>query len=139
METHIVAAAERGQSSARVYDSAGGYAPTVGIIGAVLGLIQVMKHLDQIDQVGHGIAVAFVATVYGVASANLIFLPAAGKIRARTRENTRLQEILLEGVCSIAQGLNPKMIQTKLAALTGDGLTDTSRAKKGVEQLRSAA
>jgi chemotaxis protein MotA len=120
MESQIVAAADKGQSCARVYESAGGYAPTVGIIGAVLGLIQVMKHLQQIDQVGHGIAVAFVATVYGVASANLLFLPAAGKIRARTRETTRVQEMLLDGVCGIAQGLNPKMIQAKLATWTGD-------------------
>src|SRR5215467_5922369 len=70
-------------TDARVYEAAGGYAPTIGIIGAVIGLIQVMKHLDDIQQVGHGIAVAFVATIYGVASANLLFLPLSQKIRIR--------------------------------------------------------
>ena len=71
----------------RCTNAAGGYAPTIGIIGAVLGLIQVMKHLENIEEVGRGIAVAFVATVYGVASANLFFLPAANKIKARLRDN----------------------------------------------------
>jgi len=76
MELDITLEEQRGEAEAKVYEAAGGYAPTVGIIGAVLGLIQVMKHLANIDEVGHGIAVAFVATVYGVGLANLFFLPA---------------------------------------------------------------
>ncbi|MCQ7029898.1 MotA/TolQ/ExbB proton channel family protein, partial [Escherichia coli] len=84
--------------------------PTIGIIGAVLGLIQVMKNIQDIDAVGHGIAVAFVATVYGVASANLFFLPAAAKIRSRLDASIQMHELMLEGVCSIVQGLHPKVI-----------------------------
>src|ERR1700719_1774545 len=96
-----------------VFEAAGGYSPTVGIIGAVLGLIQVMKNLSNIDQVGRGIAVAFVATIYGVASANVIFLPAAGKLKARAREAVQIRELMLEGVVSIADGVNQKIIGLK--------------------------
>ena len=98
----------------QVFESAGGFAPTVGIIGAVLGLIQVMQHLDNIDEVGKGIAVAFVATIYGVALSNLFCLPAAGKLKIRHKEHVMMQEMMLEGVISILEGLNPRMIETKL-------------------------
>jgi chemotaxis protein MotA len=98
----------------QVLESAGAFAPTVGIIGAVLGLIQVMQHLDNIDEVGKGIAVAFVATIYGVALANLFCLPAAGKLKIRHKEHVMMQEMMLEGVISILEGLNPRMIETKL-------------------------
>src|SRR5256885_6566164 len=106
--------AERAEKNAQVFESAGGFAPTIGIIGAVLGLIQVMKHLENLDEVGRGIAVAFVATVYGVGSANLFFLPAANKVRARTHHATQIKELMLEGVVAIIEGLNPKLIRTKL-------------------------
>lgn len=118
METEISIQAEKARCEAKVYESAGGYAPTVGIIGAVLGLIQVMKNLDDIDKVGHGIAVAFVATVYGVASANLWFLPLAGKIKARADETARMREMILDGVCAVVQGLHPKLIEQKLEPWT---------------------
>lgn len=98
----------------QVLESAGAFAPTVGIIGAVLGLIQVMQHLDNIDEVGKGIAVAFVATIYGVALANLFCLPAAGKLKIRHKQHVMMQEMMLEGVISILEGLNPRMIETKL-------------------------
>ena len=98
----------------KVFESAGGFAPTIGIIGAVLGLIQVMQHLDNINEVGKGIAVAFVATVYGVGSANLFFLPSAGKLRLRIRDEQILREMTLEGVISILEGMNPRMLETKL-------------------------
>jgi chemotaxis protein MotA len=98
----------------QVFEAAGGYSPTVGIIGAVLGLIQVMQHLDNIDEVGRGIAVAFVATIYGVALANLICLPAAGKLKIRHREEQMVKEMMLEGVICILEGMNPRMIETKL-------------------------
>lgn len=97
-----------------VFESAGGFSPTIGIIGAVLGLIQVMQHLDHIDQVGRGIAVAFVATIYGVAAANLFFLPAAGKLRLRLRQEQMLKEMMLEGVVSILEGMNPRILEIKL-------------------------
>ena len=98
-----------------VFESAGGFAPTFGILGAVLGLIQVMQHLDRIEQVGKGIAVAFVATIYGVGAANLLFLPIAGKLRIRIREEQQRREMMLEGVISILEGINPRMLQTKLS------------------------
>jgi chemotaxis protein MotA len=101
-------------TDARVYEAAGGYAPTIGIIGAVIGLIQVMKHLDDINRVGAGIAVAFVATIYGVGSANLFFLPLAQKIRLRTQQAIRTKEMMLEGVASISEGTNPRLIRRKL-------------------------
>ncbi len=123
MDLEIVMDEHRAEAEARVYDSAGGYAPTVGIIGAVLGLIQVMKHLENIDEVGRGIAVAFVATIYGVGSANLFFLPAANKLRARLRRETQIKELMLEGVVAIVEGLNPKLIRTKLEAYSRDAAT----------------
>jgi chemotaxis protein MotA len=98
----------------QVFESAGGFAPTVGIIGAVLGLIQVMQHLDNINEVGRGIAIAFVATIYGVGLANLVFLPAAGKLRIRQQEEQMVKEMMLEGVISIQEGMNPRMIEIKL-------------------------
>ncbi|MDE1162578.1 MAG: flagellar motor protein [Acidobacteriaceae bacterium] len=103
-----------------VFEAAGGYAPTVGIIGAVLGLIQVMKNLDNIDEVGRGIATAFVATIYGVAVANLLCLPAAGKLKIRHREEQMLKEMMLEGVVSIMEGMNPRMMETKLRTFLMD-------------------
>ncbi len=114
MELEIDNRAEQDEKTAQVFESAGGFAPTVGIIGAVLGLIQVMQHLDKIDEVGRGIAVAFVATIYGVAAANLFFLPAAGKLKIRIREEQIMREMTLEGVVSILEGMNPRMLETKL-------------------------
>ncbi|MGB0065822.1 MAG: flagellar motor protein [Terracidiphilus sp.] len=97
-----------------VFESAGGFSPTIGILGAVLGLIQVMQHLDNITEVGKGIAVAFVATIYGVGIANLFFLPFAGKMRLRIRSGHRRREMMLEGVISILEGMNPRMLEIKL-------------------------
>jgi chemotaxis protein MotA len=116
MELEMVLEEHRGEAEAKVYEAAGGYAPTIGIIGAVLGLIQVMKHLANIDEVGRGIAVAFVATVYGVASANILFLPAGSKLKSRVHASMQMRELMLEGVLGIAEGLNPKLIRIKLEA-----------------------
>lgn len=128
LELEIDTGDQRCEGEARVFESAGGYAPTVGIIGAVLGLIQVMKNLANIDEVGHGIAVAFVATVYGVGCANLLFLPIAAKIKARQRAESQRQELILEGVSGIVEGLNPKLLREKLRAFTG-----AADAKRAVE------
>lgn len=98
-----------------VFESAGGFSPTIGILGAVLGLIQVMQHLDDIGEVGRGIAVAFVATIYGVGIANLFFLPMAGKMRLRVRSEYQRREMMLEAVISILEGMNPRMLQVKLS------------------------
>ena len=117
-----------------VFEAAGGYSPTVGIFGAVMGLIQVMKILSDINEVGKGIATAFVATIYGVAIANLICLPAAAKLKFRHREETMLKEMMLEGVISILEGMNPRMIETKLRTfLFESSHASAEGAKKPVE------
>lgn len=118
MELEIAVEERRTEAEAKVFEQAGGFAPTVGIIGAVMGLIQVMKNLANIDEVGHGIAVAFVATVYGVGSANLFFLPVASKIKSRGHAGIEVKEMILEGVSGIVEGLNPKLIRSKLEAYT---------------------
>ncbi|MGH7011470.1 MAG: flagellar motor protein [Terracidiphilus sp.] len=97
-----------------VFESAGGFSPTIGILGAVLGLIQVMHHLDNMQEVGRGIAVAFVSTIYGVGIANLFFIPFAGKMRLRIHDRHRRREMMLEGVISILEGMNPRMLEVKL-------------------------
>ncbi len=114
----------------QVFESAGGFAPTIGIIGAVLGLIQVMQHLDKIDEVGRGIAVAFVATIYGVGSANLLYLPVAGKMKLRIREEQIAREMTLEGVASILEGMNPRMLETKLLGF----LVESSKSAANAEE-----
>ena len=114
LELEIDIEEQRAEAEAKVFETAGGYAPTVGIIGAVLGLIQVMKNLANIEEVGHGIAVAFVATVYGVGLANLLLLPAASKIKARAQAETLRRELIEEGVSGIVEGLNPKLIRIKI-------------------------
>jgi chemotaxis protein MotA len=114
MELQLDDRGEKDENVAKVFESAGGFAPTIGIIGAVLGLIQVMQHLQDINEVGKGIAVAFVATIYGVASANLFFLPCAGKLRIKTRERQVVQEMTLEAILSIVEGVNPRALEMQL-------------------------
>jgi chemotaxis protein MotA len=116
MHVHLDSIVEREEQLPSVFESAGGFSPTIGILGAVLGLIQVMQHLDDIQKVGRGIAVAFVATIYGVGVANLFFLPFAGKMRIRIRDGQRRREMMLEGVIAILEGMNPRMLELKLAS-----------------------
>jgi chemotaxis protein MotA len=116
MEVELQYMEERGEYSAKVYEAAGGYAPTLGIIGAVLGLIQVMQHLDNINEVGHGIAVAFVATIYGVGVANIVFLPVAAKLKLKHRKRMIIKEMMLEGTLGILEGQNPRIIEGKLTS-----------------------
>jgi chemotaxis protein MotA len=116
MQLDIELSENRALAEAKVFECGGGYSPTIGIIGAVLGLIQVMKNLANIDEVGHGIAVAFVATVYGVGLANIVLLPAATKMKARIESESALKELKLEGVVAIVEGMNPKLIRGKLEA-----------------------
>lgn len=132
MELELDNQAEYEAQVPQVFESAGGFAPTIGIIGAVLGLIQVMQHLDKIDEVGKGIAVAFVATIYGVGSANLLYLPIAGKMRLRLRDEQIAREMTLEGVASILEGMNPRMLETKLLSYLVD--SDSSNTKPGQSQ-----
>lgn len=100
------------------FEAAGGYAPTIGILGAVIGLIQVMEHLDDPSKLGSGIAVAFVSTIYGVASANLIFLPFAEKLRMKIRTELRHKEMIIDGICSIQEGVHPMTLRKRLDVYT---------------------
>jgi chemotaxis protein MotA len=115
MELAIHGEEEHGEDEAKAFEAAGGYAPTVGIIGAVLGLIHVMSNLSDINAVGHGIAAAFVATIYGVAIANIVFLPLAGRIKLVLREKVQSREMILAGVLAIQAGMNPKLVRDRLA------------------------
>jgi chemotaxis protein MotA len=129
MELELDNQAEHDEHVPKVFESAGGFSPTIGIIGAVLGLIQVMQHLDDMGSVGRGIAVAFVATIYGVGAANLFFLPVAGKIKIRVRQEQIRREMMLEGVISILEGMNPRMIETKLLAFFSQTYQDANPTK----------
>lgn len=115
LETDLLVAEQRDHEAVQFYESMGGYAPTVGIIGAVIGLIHVMQHLADPAELGPGIAVAFVATIYGVALANLLLLPIANKLRSCIREQSQYRELIIEGILAIADGENPKSIEMKLS------------------------
>lgn len=114
LELALAHAEEDGEKPAKVWEAAGGYSPTIGIIGAVMGLIHVMQNLSDVAAVGKGIAVAFVATIYGVAFANLLFLPAAGKLKLKHRQEMIIKEIIVEGALAIQEGQNPNVIKDKL-------------------------
>ena len=105
---------EQGIMAAKVWEAAGGYAPTVGILGAVLGLIHVMENLADPSKLGSGIAVAFVATVYGVGAANLFFLPLANKIKFKLKEEASARNLTIMGLVGLAHGENPRLLQEKL-------------------------
>ena len=114
MEVDLYTQEDRDLNAAKFFECMGGYAPTIGIIGAVMGLIHVMGNLADPSQLGSGIAVAFVATIYGIGSANLLFLPIASKIKTMVIRQSRYREMLLEGILSIADGENPRSIELKL-------------------------
>ncbi len=107
--------------AARVWESAAGYAPTIGILGAVLGLVHVMQSLAEPSKLGAGIAVAFIATIYGVGSANLLFLPIAGKLKLLIAKQVNLHEMLIDGLCMIANAENPRFIENKLQGYVAEG------------------
>lgn len=114
LELDIEARESRDLAAAKVFDGMGGYAPTIGIIGAVMGLIHVMGNLGDPARLGSGIAVAFVATIYGVALANLFLLPAGNKLKAIVRQQSRFEETIVEGLVAIAEGENPRIIEARL-------------------------
>ena len=114
LEVDMVTRENHDLAAAKVFESMGGYSPTIGIIGAVMGLIHVMGNLADPSLLGRGIAVAFVATIYGVALANLFLLPVANKLKAVVMQQSLYREMLLEGLMSIAEGENPRSIEMKL-------------------------
>lgn len=130
LEAAIDADFEEHVVGAKVWESAGGFAPTVGILGAVLGLIHVMENLSDPSKLGGGIAVAFVATVYGVGSANILFLPLATKIKRKLTVEKERKTLIAEGVLSIQEGLNPRVLEEKLRALTGEAGPPPAPAQK---------
>ena len=101
-------------SAAKVFEGMGIYSPTLGIIGAVLGLMAVLQNLADPSKLGHGIAAAFTATVYGIGLANLLFLPVAAKLKAIIQRQTQFREMVIDGMLCIAQGENPRAIEAKL-------------------------
>ncbi len=120
MESELEYSNEYGKANSKVFKTAGGYAPTIGILGAVLGLIHVMENLSDPSKLGAGIAVAFVATVYGVGSANLLFLPFATKLEVRHRHQMITNEMILEGVVALSTGENPRLIEEKLTSFLSE-------------------
>jgi chemotaxis protein MotA len=119
LETEIEMEAEELGFHAKFYENFGGFAPTVGVLGAVLGLIHVMENLNDPSKLGPGIATAFVATVYGVGSANLVALPMASKLKRRIALQKERKTLIAEGVLSIQEGLNPRILEEKLKAFAG--------------------
>ena len=119
LSAKIEAYQEEEQVGAKVFESAGGFAPTIGILGAVLGLIHVMENLADPTKLGSGIATAFVATVYGVGSANVIFLPISTKLKRKLAKERERQTLIAEGILSIQEGLNPRVLEAKLRAVAG--------------------
>ncbi|WP_165856665.1 flagellar motor protein [Marinobacter sp. JSM 1782161] len=114
MEVELDAREQSDMEAARVFEAMGGYAPTIGIIGAVMGLIQVMTNLEDPSTLGAGIATAFVATIYGVALANLLFFPVANKLRGIARQRSRYEDMMIDGIIAIAEGENPRSIELRL-------------------------
>lgn len=114
LEVELAAREHHDTQAAKIYESMGGYSPTIGIIGAVMGLIHVMQNLSDPSKLGTGIAVAFVATIYGVGMANLMLLPTASKLKAHVHSQTQFREMIMEGIVSISRGENPRNIETKL-------------------------
>jgi chemotaxis protein MotA len=115
LEVEMDARAEEEEIPSRVFEAAGGYAPTIGILGAVIGLIHVMENLADPSKLGSGIAVAFVATIYGVGSANLLFLPIASRLRQRAEAAARRRELLIDAALAIQEGVNPRLIEQRLS------------------------
>ncbi len=101
---------------AKIFETAGGFAPTMGIIGAIVGLVQIMNMLHSPEQLGHGVASAFIATLYGVGSANLFFLPVAGKLQHRAKHAWLLRSMILQGILAIREGKHPTLIREQLSA-----------------------
>lgn len=116
LEREILAYEDMMKKASKVFDSAGGYAPTIGIIGAVLGLIHVLKNVTDPTKIGVGIATAFVATIYGVGSANLLFIPISKRIINKIEEEVILMELMMEGILGIEAGMNPYYLKAKLEA-----------------------
>jgi chemotaxis protein MotA len=132
LEIEISAMEKRHGEVQGMLEAAGGYSPTMGIIGTVMGLVTVLSHIDEPEKLGGGVAVAFVATLYGVMAANLVYLPLAGKLKGHTHEEVMLRRMMLEGILSVQAGENPRVVQEKLLGF----LPPAQRAKVAGEATR---
>lgn len=119
LEVELEVKEKSNTQSAKVFEGLGIYSPTLGIIGAVLGLIAVMKNLADPSKLGHGIAAAFTATIYGIGLANLFFLPTANKLKDIIKAQTHAKEMIIEGIIAIAEGENPRNLEAKLRGFVG--------------------
>jgi chemotaxis protein MotA len=138
MEMEMSNMEEEGEHPVKFWEAMGGYSPTIGIIGAVLGLIHVMENLTDPSKLGGGIAVAFVATVYGVSLANLIYFPIAGKLKHQHRAQMVAKEIILIGVLSILEGENPRLIEDKLRSFMNQKTQNASSTDAARAQIKAA-
>ncbi len=129
LETKIEQTSERHQSGIDMFTAAGGYAPTMGIIGTVMGLVLVVSNLSDPTVLGPKIASAFMATLYGIASANLLWLPVANKLKVYDREEIVERELAMEAICLLQQGINPNVLVSKLQAF----LTDVESNKFNIQ------
>lgn len=116
LETEIYSIQERHHTGASIFEAAGGYAPTMGIIGTVMGLVHVLSNLESPETLGPSIALAFIATLYGIGSANILWLPISGKLTNMSKKEIMLRELMLEGIISIQAGYNPLLIRERLSA-----------------------
>ncbi len=138
MELEIANIEDEAEEPIKFWQSAGGYSPTIGILGAVLGLIHVMENLSDPSKLGSGIAVAFVATVYGVGFANLIYFPFSGKLKTKVRSQLVTKEIMLVGVIGILEGENPRLIEDKLSSYLTRSEQEESPKKDESAQKKAA-
>ena len=128
-ETELQMAERQGEADAKTLEVAGGFAPTLGIIGTVIGLIQVLRQFSNLPAVGYGIGTAFVSTIYGLALANLFLLPVAQRIRARVADNFETQELIMEGVLAIAEAGHPAVIRMRLNSFLRSPASDYDAPK----------
>jgi chemotaxis protein MotA len=116
LEAELHLRERQGEMDAKILEVAGGFAPTIGILGTVIGLIDVLRHFSNLSSVGHGIGTAFVSTIYGLTLANLVLLPIANRIRARVAESFEVQELIMEGVLAVIEGVHPMALRQRLTS-----------------------
>lgn len=140
LETEVVAMQERHKVGENVFTTLGGFSPTLGIIGTVMGLISMLAKLNEPGKMGHAIAAAFIATLYGVALANLVYLPIASKLRSRTTEEVVACEMIIEGILSLQAGDNPKTVEARMMAFLPPNLRAerAARSKTAARELLAA-
>jgi chemotaxis protein MotA len=139
MESDVAAMSERHEARYAMFEAAGGFAPTMGIIGTVMGLVNVLSHLDKPDELGKSIATAFIATLYGVLSANVFWLPVGQRLKQRNKEEVAQRQLAVEGVLSVQAGDNPRVIREKLESFLPLELRGESEEDSGATAAQAAA